>query len=68
MKNYPDYFSSQSPPKFLVMKSDSSGFLLMTAEELEPLKQSGKIELVKSTAFKGQTIDYSRKPILKLVK
>jgi hypothetical protein len=40
----------------------------MTAEELEPLKQSGKIELVKSTAFKGQTIDYSRKPIMKLVK
>jgi len=67
IKNYPDVFASLSPPKFMVMKADGSGFLLMTAEELEPLKQKGKIKLEKGTAFGGKTQDMTRKNVLRLV-
>ena len=67
MKNYPDVFASMSPPKFMVMKADRSGFLLFTENELAPLKQAGKIRVEKATAFGGKTMDVTQKPMLIMV-
>ena len=50
----------------MVMKEDGT-FLLMSEEELTPLRKAGKIKMVAPTAFKGRTLDYTQKPIRMLV-
>lgn len=67
MKNYPDFFASLNPPKYMVMKPDRSGFLIFTEEELAPLKKAGKIKIEKATAFGGKTQDMTQKAMLVLV-
>lgn len=66
VKNYPEFFAALTPPKYMVMKQDGT-FMVLTGEELAPLKKAGKIKLKKATAFGGQTIDYSQKPVMTLV-
>jgi hypothetical protein len=64
VKNYPDFFSSYG--KVMVMKEDGT-FIILSEEELAPLRKAGKIKMVTPTAFKGQTLDYTQKPIRMLV-
>ncbi len=66
MKNYPDFFASLTPPKYLVKMPDDS-FKLYEDDELTALKKAGKIKLEKPTAMKGQVVDVTQKPILVLV-
>mmetsp|Transcript_27882 Transcript_27882/g.34418 ORF Transcript_27882/g.34418 Transcript_27882/m.34418 type:complete len:192 (+) Transcript_27882:40-615(+) len=66
MKNYPDFFASLSPPKFMVKKPDGT-FALYEADELTELKKAGKIKIEKPMAMGGQVIDVTVKPILVLV-
>lgn len=64
MKNYPDFFGSYG--MFMVMKEDGS-FMVLPEDELASLRKAGKIKMVNPTAFKGQTLDYTQKPIRVLV-
>lgn len=66
MKNYPDFFASLSPPKFMVKLPDGT-FKLYEEEELSNLKKEGKIKLEKPKAMGGQVADITQKPILVLV-
>lgn len=66
MKNYPDFFASLSPPKFMVKMPDGT-FQLYEEEELTNLKKMGKIKLEKPKAMGGQVADITQKPILVLV-
>jgi hypothetical protein len=66
-KNYPDFFAALTPPKYMVMKTDGSSFVVLTGEELEPLKKAGKIKMVQATAFGGKTVDFSQKPVMMMV-
>lgn len=65
MKNYPDFFASLNPPKYLVMKSDGS-FDVFTDEELNKLKQAGKIQVVMPKAKGGKVTDVTQKPYMLL--
>ncbi len=66
MKNYPDFFASLNPPKYMVKKSDGT-FDLYDDVQLAELKRANKIRLEKPTAMGGKVIDYTQKPILVLV-
>ena len=50
----------------MVMKEDGT-FLIMSEDELATLRKAGKIKMVTPTAFKGQTLDYTQKPIRMVV-
>jgi hypothetical protein len=64
VKNYPDFFGSYG--MFMVMKEDGS-FMVLSEDELAPLRKAGKIKIVNPTAFKGKSLDYTQKPIRMLV-
>ena len=66
MKNYPDFFASLTPPKFMVKMPDGT-FGLYEEEELTKLKKEGKIKLEKPKAMGGQVADLTQKPTLVLV-
>lgn len=66
MKNYPDFFASLNPPKFMVKMTDGT-FALYEEDELTALKKAGKIKLEKPKAMGGQVVDVTQKPILVLV-
>jgi hypothetical protein len=66
MKNYPDFFASLSPPKYMVKKSDGT-FDLYDDVELAKLKKENKIRLEKPTAMGGRVVDVTQKPVLVLV-
>ena len=66
MKNYPDFFASLTPPKFMVKQPDGS-IKLYEEEELTNLKKQGKIKLEKPKAMGGQVADVTQKPIMVLV-
>jgi hypothetical protein len=66
MKNYPDFFASLSPPKYMVKKSDGT-FNLYDDVELAELKKANRIRLEKATAMGGKVIDYTQKPTMVLV-
>jgi hypothetical protein len=66
LKNYPDFFASLTPPKYMVMKKDGT-FVIFTEEELTPLKQAGKIKIENPMAFGGTIMDVTQKPVMVLV-
>lgn len=66
MKNYPDFFASLSPPKYLVKKSDGT-FDLLDDVQLAELKKANRIKLEKPMAMGGKVQDLTQKPILVLV-
>jgi hypothetical protein len=66
MKNYPDFFASLSPPKYMVKKSDGT-FELFDDVQLAQLKKANKIKLEKPMTMGGKVQDYTQKPILVLV-
>lgn len=66
LKNYPDFFASLSPPKYMVMKSDGT-FVIFTDDELKTLKQAGKIKVKQPMAFHGKLTDLTQKPVMMLV-
>jgi len=66
MKNYPDYFSALTPPRFLVKKPDGS-FEVYTENELTALKKAGKIAIEQPPkVMGGKVTDFSQKSILVL--
>ena len=64
MKNYPDFFASLSPPKYLVMNTDGVTFQVFTEQELTQLKQEGKIAVQMPKAMNGKVTDVTQKPIM----
>mmetsp|Transcript_15096 Transcript_15096/g.28404 ORF Transcript_15096/g.28404 Transcript_15096/m.28404 type:complete len:209 (-) Transcript_15096:304-930(-) len=66
MKNYPDFFASLSPPKYMVRKGDGT-FELFDDAQLAELKKANRIKLEKPTAMGGKVQDYTQKPILVLI-
>ncbi len=66
MKNYPDFFASLSPPKYMVKQPDGS-IKLYEEEELTNLKKEGKIKLEKPKAMGGKVADVTQKPIMVLI-
>lgn len=66
MKNYPDYFASLSPPKYMVKKSDGT-FNLYDDVELAELKKANRIRLEKPMAMGGKVVDLTQKPYMVLV-
>ena len=66
MKNYPDFFASLNPPKYMVKQPDGS-IKLYEDQELTELKKAGKIRLERPMAMGGQVVDITQKPILVLV-
>eukprot|EP00546_Thalassionema_frauenfeldii_P014344 CAMPEP_0178917310 /NCGR_PEP_ID=MMETSP0786-20121207/13174_1 /TAXON_ID=186022 /ORGANISM="Thalassionema frauenfeldii, Strain CCMP 1798" /LENGTH=191 /DNA_ID=CAMNT_0020590843 /DNA_START=57 /DNA_END=632 /DNA_ORIENTATION=- len=66
MKNYPDYFASLNPPKYLVKQPDGS-FSVYDDQELSKLKAAGKIKIEKAMAKGGKYADLTQKPIMVLV-
>eukprot|EP00547_Thalassionema_nitzschioides_P001351 CAMPEP_0194199188 /NCGR_PEP_ID=MMETSP0156-20130528/298_1 /TAXON_ID=33649 /ORGANISM="Thalassionema nitzschioides, Strain L26-B" /LENGTH=204 /DNA_ID=CAMNT_0038924045 /DNA_START=29 /DNA_END=643 /DNA_ORIENTATION=+ len=66
MKNYPDYFASLNPPKYLVKKADGT-FNVYDDQELRGLKNAGKIKIEKAMAKGGKYADLTQKSILVLV-
>lgn len=66
MKNYPDFFASLNPPKFMVKLPDGT-IRLYEEDELTTLKKAGKIKLEKPKAMGGQVVDITQKPIMVLV-
>ena len=66
MKNYPDFFASLNPPKFLVQKPDGT-FGIYTEEELVPLKKAGRIRVQQPKTMGGKVTDLTQKPIMVLL-
>jgi hypothetical protein len=66
MKNYPDFFASLTPPKYLVKGLDGK-FLVYTDAELSVLKGAGKIKLEIPKAMGGKVVDMTQKPMMVLV-
>ena len=67
MKNFPDYFASMSPPKYLVKKISSDGsflYVLLEEKELSQLKKDGRIQVEIAKAMGGRVVDMTSKPIL----
>jgi hypothetical protein len=66
MKNYPEFFASLNPPKYMVKQPDGS-IKLYEEEELSNLKKAGKIKLEIPRAMGGRVTDLTQKPILVLI-
>lgn len=64
MKNYPDFFASLSPPKFMVMNTDGKTFQVFTEGELSELKQAGKVVTQMPKTMGGKVTDVTQKPYL----
>mmetsp|Transcript_14200 Transcript_14200/g.20280 ORF Transcript_14200/g.20280 Transcript_14200/m.20280 type:complete len:190 (-) Transcript_14200:89-658(-) len=64
-KNYPDFFASLSPPRYMVKKSDGT-FDLFTDVELTELRKAGKIKVEIPMAMGGKVTDLTQKPVLVL--
>eukprot|EP00979_Chaetoceros_neogracilis_P002887 scaffold478_cov235-Chaetoceros_neogracile.AAC.4 len=65
-KNYPDFFASLSPPKYMVKKSDGT-FNLYDDVELSELKKANRIKMERPTAMGGKVLDLTQKPVMVLV-
>ena len=66
MKNYPDFFASLSPPRYIIKKQDGT-FMTVTDSELSELKKANKIKIENARAMNGKVVDYTQKPIMVLV-
>lgn len=66
MKNFPDFFASLNPPKYLVKQPDGT-FGVYTDAELADLKRMGKITVENPKAKGGKFMDLTQKPMLVLV-
>jgi len=66
MKNFPDFFASLNPPKYLVKQPDGS-FGVYTDAELAELKKLGKITVENPKTKGGKFMDLTQKPMLVLV-
>lgn len=64
MKNYPDFFASLNPPRFLVMKEETGNFEALTEEELSVLRKKNLIRVEQPKAKGGKFTDLTQKPIL----
>lgn len=65
MKNYPDFFASLNPPRYLVKKPDGT-FEVFTDAELAELKKAGKIGVEIAQYRKAGGRDVTQKRILVL--
>ena len=66
MKNFPDFFASLNPPKYLVKQPDGA-FGVYTDAELSGLKKAGRIKVETAMAKGGKYADLTQKPIMVLV-
>jgi len=66
MKNFPEFFASLNPPKYLVKQPDGT-FGVYTDDELSELKKSGRIKVENPKAKGGKFADLTQKPIMVLV-
>ena len=64
-KNYPDVFAVSDQK--MVRKANGMGYVLYTTEEVQTLRDDGKIRLEYPKAMGGRVTDLTRKPILVLV-
>jgi hypothetical protein len=62
MKNYPDFFNSIG--KVMIKKSSDNTFFIVSLQEAEQMKLSGKLTYEVPMTRGGKVVDYTQKPVL----